>query len=234
MAEDEVIRMAHNKRRTGTGLPRHESGRQRSKDAEVLSGGGQRRRDSMLNTSGKKNGQTAGRRATLFGINEVFDGERSIESEIWGVFPRGFIDFALRALNVPADDVLHVCSGSLTHRDVAGGLRVDIDYRRDPDFVADGRDLSFPDGMFSGVLIDPPYTEEYAWDLYDVEYPRPSALLREAARVVKPGGVVGFVHFLVPKSPPELVFRRVYGVMQGLGYRIRAFTIYERLQAELL
>lgn len=212
MAEDEVIRMAHDKRRTGTGLPRHESGRRRTKNGVKL----------------------AGRRATLFGINEVFDGERSIDSEIWGVFPRGFIDFALRALDVPADDVLHVCSGSLTHRDVAGGVRVDIDYRRNPDFVADGRDLPFPDGMFRGVLIDPPYTEEYALDLYGVEYPRPSALLREASRVVAPGGVVGFVHFLVPKSPPQLVFRRVYGVTQGLGYRIRAFTIYERLQAELL
>lgn len=74
---------------------------------------------------------------------------------------------------------------------------------------------------------------EYARDLYGTEYPRPSHLLREAARVVKPAGRIGFVHFLVPNPPRGARLVRVVGLTQWCGYRIRAFTLYERDQATL-
>lgn len=205
--EDEVVSLGPgDKRSVGSGFPREASARVRGR----------------------------GRRPTLFGINSVFDGERSIDCEIWGTYPKGFVDWALKALGVPASEVLHVCSGALTHRDVAGGTRVDLNPDRAPDVVADGRALPFQDGAFAGVMIDPPYTLEYARDLYGTDYPRPSHLLAEAARVIRGGGRVGILHFLVPLSPPELRFVTCYGVTQGLGYRIRAFTIFERRQGRLV
>lgn len=75
---------------------------------------------------------------------------------------------------------------------------------------------------------------EYAETLYGTGYPRPSHLLAEAARVLEPGGRVGFLHFLVPKPGSALLtIERIWGVSQGCGYRIRAFTVLRRRDPDL-
>ena len=99
--------------------------------------------------------------------------------------------------------------------------------------MADATALPFDDGTFDAVAIDPPYSVEYAEMLYGTEYPRPSHLLAEAARVVVPGGRVSMLHFLVPASPPALDFETVYGVTTGVGYRIRALTVWRKRNADL-
>lgn len=121
----------------------------------------------------------------------------------------------------------------MSKHDARGGVRVDLRAGARPDVFGDGRRLPFRSDVFDAVLLDPPYSVEYAETLYGVEYPRPSHLLVEAARVVRPGGAIGFLHFLVPVPPPRCRIERVVGVTQGLGYRIRAFTLYRRDQAEL-
>lgn len=83
------------------------------------------------------------------------------------------------------------------------------------------------------MLLDPPYTEHYAKELYGVDYPRPSHLLREAARVVRPGGRIGFVHYITPIPPPGCHVEKVFGLSTGFGYPMRAVTIFERAQADL-
>lgn len=152
---------------------------------------------------------------------------------VYGAFPVRFLPWAVKLLRARPSEVLHVCSGALTADDVLGGVRVDIRPEARPDVVADGRALPFADGSFRAALIDPPYSVEYARDLYGTEYPRPSHLLREAARVVAPCGRIGMLHFLVPSPPPGCRIVDVRGVTQGCGYRIRALTIYERAQEEL-
>lgn len=203
--EDEVISTPMDKRGAGKGMP----------------GEGYRRREG-----------TAPGRAALWGATEAVDFPPP--EGVWGAYPKRFATWALKALQCPASEVLHVCSGALTSSDVGGGLRVDLRGAARPDLRADGRALPFRDASFSGVLIDPPYSVEYAEVLYGTDYPRPSHLLAEAARVVRPGGRVGFLHFLVPSNArTSLRFERVYGVTQGLGYRIRAFTVYVRTPAGL-
>lgn len=155
---------------------------------------------------------------------------------VYGAFPKRFLPWALRLLGCesrPAE-VLHVCSGALSKDDVRGGTRVDLRPEAAPDILADGRALPIADATWRAVLLDPPYSPEYARDLYGTEYPRPSHLLREAARVVRPGGRIGILHFLVPSPPKGCSIVAVRGVTQGCGYRIRAFTVYERIdQLEL-
>ena len=84
------------------------------------------------------------------------------------------------------------------------------------------------------MLLDPTYTKQYARDLYGVQYPRPSHLLREAARVVKPCGRIGFVHYLVPMPPPGCDFVKVLGLSTGFGFAMRAVTIFAKQQDSLL
>jgi len=200
--ESEILRTRPDKRAPGAGMPRE----------------GRRR------ISGKPPG-----RAVLWHSTPA----ESFEPEpVWGMYPRGFVAWAIRAIQCQPGEVLHVCSGGLS-RDV-GGLRVDLRAAARPDVMADGRSLPFRDGIFGGVLIDPPYSVEYAQDLYGTEYPRPSHLLREASRVVRPGGRVGILHFLVPAVPKALMrLERVHGVTQGCGYRIRAFTVFRRDDSNL-
>jgi SAM-dependent methyltransferase len=170
-------------------------------------------------------------RAVLWNATDVADFK---PGPVWGAYPKGFVGYALKALQCPPAEVLHVCSGMLTRAEVLGGFRVDLRAVAHPDLVCDGRAMPFPDDTFSGVLIDPPYSVEYARELYQTDYPRPSHLLKEAARVVRPGGRVGFLHFLVPMvGRSRLRFEFTKGVTQGCGYRIRAFTVFVKRGADL-
>lgn len=153
---------------------------------------------------------------------------RDLTIDIWGQYPKRFLTWAVSLLRCAPCDVLHVCSGSLPRG--TGRARVDIRSETMPDIVADGRRLPFSNEIFKAVLIDPPYTVEYARDLYQTEYPRPSHLLAEASRVVRSCGRIGILHFLVPMPPPGCRLELVRGVTTGCGYRIQAFSIFEKRQ----
>jgi hypothetical protein len=152
---------------------------------------------------------------------------------VFGQFPHGFLNDVLRLRllgDVDRDEVLHVCSGTLGPRE---RWTVDMRIAARPSVVARGQALPFLNASVAAILIDPPYTEEYARNLYRSEFPRPSHLLKEAARVVKPCGRIGLLHIAVPITPPDCEFITSFGVVTGPGFRIRAFTIYERRQAAL-
>lgn len=150
-----------------------------------------------------------------------------------GAYPKGFLAWAYQLLGVsnPAG-VLHLCSGGLR-----GGVTVDIRPEMKPAVVADVRKLPFADAAFDFVLADPPYSPEWNALLYGLPkrtYPSPMAILREAGRVTRAGGRLGILHYIVPQHAAatwRLV--GVWGVTFSVGQRIRAFTVYERRQAEL-
>lgn len=150
---------------------------------------------------------------------------------VFGMYPAALIPRILPWLLCRRSEVLHVCSGGLP---AGEGIRVDIRHDARPDIVADGRALPFADSMIAGAMLDPPYTEHYARELYGVEYPLPSHLLAEACRVVKPCGRFALVHYLVANPPPGAHVVKVFGLSMGFGYPMRAVTIYEKAQRSLL
>ena len=149
---------------------------------------------------------------------------------IYGQYPRGLIKKILPWLLCARHEILHVCSGCLPKGE---GIRVDLRIAARPDVIADGRNLPFADGSHAAVMLDPPYCEEYAKSLYGIEYPRPAHLLKEAARVVRPGGRIAFVHYITPKPVDGTRFVKSFGLSIGFDMPMRAVSIYQRDDAEL-
>ena len=146
-----------------------------------------------------------------------------------GGYPIGFPEAAYEWMGVTCPDlVLHLCSGSMRR-----GVRVDIRAETEPDIVCDARATPFDDESFDWIMIDPPYSEDYARNLYGTEanYPRPGQLMKEASRLLKPGGKVGLLHFQVPMIRKPLRVVEVRGITTGSGFNIRAFTICEKAPA---
>ena len=152
---------------------------------------------------------------------------------VFGRFPKGFLRhfLKLRMLgDVRRGEVLHVCSGTLGPEE---RWTVDIRPEARPRVVADGSALPFRDASFKAVLMDPPYSDAYARNLYGTENPRPAWLLREAARVVVPGGRIALMHVGIPFAPPACHLVRIWPVSTGVGFRGRWVTIYQKDQAGL-
>lgn len=169
----------------------------------------------------------------LWAINRHWSGEQLDPEPCYGRYPKGFLEWAIDQAQLRGRTFLHVCSGGMKRSDSLGGIRVDLRSQARPDILGDGTRLPFLDNSVHGVLLDPPYSVEYAESLYGVKYPRPSHLLREALRVTKPGGRFAILHYLVPVPPKGANLTAVHAVTQGLGYRIRAWSLFTKLQGEL-
>ena len=143
-----------------------------------------------------------------------------------GGYPHGFIEWAISQMGNPDPaDILHLCSGS-----VLTGTRVDIRPEMKPTVCCDARNTPFPGESFDYILSDPPYAESYAENLYGTgkDYPKPGELLKEAERLLRPGGHFGILHFIVPVNRKPMKIVNVWGVTTGSGYAIRAWTLFRK------
>jgi hypothetical protein len=162
----------------------------------------------------------------------------------YGSFPSGFLPRARALLGVGPDDaVLHVCSGRAGEHLFGGFGRndrtVDIDRSLKPDFVMDVREELPPYGRtgWPAILADPPYTEDDA-DHYTSgreRLPQAGPLLARCLQYVRPGGRVGFLHYVFPRPPRNLLaytvrLVAVVGVIAGYDNRMRAFSVFEKVK----
>ena len=122
-----------------------------------------------------------------------------------GGYPKGFLRWAYLQMGVDDPrEVLHLCSGS-----VRSGITVDIRAETRPSIVADCRHVPYPDGSFRFILADPPYSRQYAANLYGTAsvYPKPGQILKEASRLLSSGGRVGLLHFMEKMVPAYRLHR---------------------------
>jgi tRNA G10 N-methylase Trm11 len=117
-------------------------------------------------------------------------------------------------------------------------VTVDIREETEPTVVADVRALPFASASFDWIMADPPYANSYAEMLYGTgaKYMRPTHILNAAARVLRPGGRIGLLHYLVPMPDVRrhgLQLERVYGVYTGPSQAIRAWSVWQKPQPEL-
>lgn len=147
-----------------------------------------------------------------------------------GGYPKGFMEWAMEQMGCDdPDSVLHLCSGS-----VRCGMTVDIRPETNPSIVADARHVPLPDESFDYIMIDPPYSETYADNLYGTgeSYPKPGELIKEASRLLRIGGKIGLLHFIVPVTRKPIKIRGVFGVTTGNGTAIRAWTLMEKVRLD--
>lgn len=149
-----------------------------------------------------------------------------------GGYPKRFLKWAYASMGITdPDEVLHLCSGSMKV-----GIRVDIRRSTHPTFRADCRATGLPDASFRWIMADPPYGKTYASNLYKTgdHYPKPGQILKEATRLLIPGGRVGILHFIVPMFRKPLNLLKVYGITTGAGYAIRAWSVFEKVPLDPL
>lgn len=148
-----------------------------------------------------------------------------------GGYPMGFVEWAFEEMErvggktVDPKEVLHLCSGSMQT-----GIRVDIRPEMNPTILADCRHVPLPDGSVDFIMADPPYSVEYAENLYGTgkDYPKPGQILNEASRLLKPGGLVGLLHHQVPVFKRPLRMHKVYAVHRGLGFALVAWSLFRK------
>ena len=145
-----------------------------------------------------------------------------------GGYPKRFLEKAFEILGVDnPEKVLHLCSGSMK-----SGITVDIRKECNPKILSDCRNVPLPDSSVKWIMADPPYSESYAENLYGTgkQYPKPGEILKEASRLLIPGGRVGILHFIVPMTRRPMKMLGVWGITTGAGYSIRAWSVFEKLE----
>ena len=170
----------------------------------------------------------------------------------YGAYLGGFLERARALLGCNINDpVLRVCGGMAKDYPYKRGFgpndkTLDLDPACNPDFLQDARE-HFPwcsinihddmspgngDGLsnpWSGIIIDPPYTEADATHYLPGpdKYPKPNQLIKNALEVLPIGGRVGIICYYPPR-PGNSIFVACIGIISGFCNRIRCYSVYEK------
>ncbi len=145
-------------------------------------------------------------------------------------YPARFIEHLRRAyplfLTVGS---LHMFAGSSEY-----GTTTDMREETDADIIAPFDQIPRPDSSFVAVLADPPYADHYQGE-WGGDLPKPKHILREAARLVEPGGLIGILHIIVVPAYEELRVTRValHPILAGPNNAIRVFNVLRKFDEEL-
>lgn len=157
----------------------------------------------------------------------------------YGAYPNGFLERARALLGVyPFDSVLHVCGGRAKDYPAKprgfgpNDMTLDLDPAMGPDFLQTATDpLPVTPHGWKALIADPPYTEADAEKYAPgaVAFPSANTILRNMLAVVRQGGRVGMLHYVLPQPPRDGVrFVACVGVIVGFNNRVRVFSVFEK------
>jgi hypothetical protein len=127
-------------------------------------------------------------------------------------------------------DTLHMFCGQA---DVGFGTTTDMRPESKPQIVAPYDAIPRPDASFSNVLADPPYADHYQKQ-WGGELPKPKRILAEAARLCRPGGLIGILHIIIVPAYKSCAVRRiaVHPILSGPNNALRVFNVFQRAAVE--
>jgi len=122
------------------------------------------------------------------------------------------------------DNTLHMFSGSSEF-----GITTDFRAETGAQIISDYDNLPVDNDTFSNVLADPPYADHWQGQWHG-ELPKPKRILGEAARTVKPGGLIGILHIIIVPAYKEYGVKRIalHPVLTGPNNAIRVFNVFKK------
>lgn len=147
---------------------------------------------------------------------------RPPKSKYKGGFPLYFEQNLMQLLGYP-DRVLHPFGGMAEI-----GTRVDLNGSVLPDVVADAHALPFEDGSFDCVILDPPYSDGEALELYETPPLRPAVYTREAVRVLREGGWLVVYTDREPRRPARCNHAMRIVVVLRPSHRPRVVGVFQK------
>src|SRR6185295_20142904 len=122
-----------------------------------------------------------------------------------------------------SERTLHMFSGSSEF-----GITTDLNSDK-ANIKSDYQHLPFSDNSMEFILADPPYADHYANEWHS-ELPKPKHILREAARIVKSGGLIGILHIIIIPAYKELGVERIalHPILAGPNNAIRVFNVFRK------
>lgn len=109
------------------------------------------------------------------------------------------------------------------------GFRIDINPELMPDLIADVHSVPLESNSFDGGMADPPYTEEFAKNLYNTKYPRWSIWTRELVRLVRSDGRIAIMqNYIVPKLV-DCVYEEIIVILLRIKQYPKIVTIQRKL-----
>jgi len=150
------------------------------------------------------------------------------KSKYVGAFPLHFERKLLRELNIDheKDKILHPFGGKAEF-----GTRCDINPEVEPDIVCDAHDLPFEDNTFDLVILDPPYSEDYAERLYNTKKHgklRFKKYTAEAVRVTKVGGFITMYHYLATPAIRDTILVKRILMETRVWHKARIIHIHQK------
>lgn len=148
-----------------------------------------------------------------------------------GAYPSRYLKYMKEFLPVWTP-TLHLFSGSIRE-----GVTIDLNSEVDPTHILDltKERIPYEDNTFSVVLADPPYShKDYKASKrhYNMsEVPRYS-FVKEAIRVLSPGGFFAVLHVMPYHAPKGCVRYAVIGVTTGTTQVIRVASIFTKISLE--
>lgn len=140
-------------------------------------------------------------------------------------YPQRFL-FNLRRTypEMVGENALHMFAGSADF-----GVTTDFRPESGANIIAAFDAIPFGAGSFDAVIADPPYADHWQGQWHG-GLPKPKHILREAARLVKPGGLIGILHIIIIPAYKEFGVERValHPVLTGPNNAIRVFNVFRR------
>ena len=139
-----------------------------------------------------------------------------------GCYPKFFEKHLPRLLET--NDYVHFFGGK-----AETGFRIDINKEVNPNLIANVESLDMIESeSFQGGMADPPYTKEFAENLYNCDYPQWSKWTKELVRIVKPNGLIGIMqNYIVPRLP-DCEYERIVIILLRIKQYPKIVTIQRK------